>query len=226
MHAQFLALLFAGCEHQYLAIPGAVRVDGTPQYTYTGDWGVGAPPTYVVREGDLALSPGESATIDVDLTANVDLDVTEIVFFGFEDNATTLEDHWRYELTEDEIAAGHAEVTFLVTSKRPTREVCSPRVLGTWTCFHLVDEGIRRIGYAGAADTRMSMLGEVPLDISPLREGSPMGTCDLYTIEDCCGGAGGISAVECAWDPSCPCPEGAPEIRVDGDGYRICDCPG
>ena len=43
---------------------------------------------------------------------------------------------------------------------------------------------------------------------------------------DCCGGSGGIQAIECYIDPACDCPYPAGNTGTNGDGLSICACAG
>ncbi len=220
-----LALL-AGCEHQYIAIPDAEVIEGTPQYAYTNVWVGQTVPTYTLTEGSLDLALGSSATVEIGFAGEFEFTVTEIVLMGLNTGDSELGIHWRYVLDEDEIAAQKAEITIHALSEAPTKEWCTPKRLGTWTCYRVADEGINGLGLSAAGDDSISLFAEVPVTLAPLESAGEPGVCDGYTVDDCCGGSAGISAVECAWDPACDCPDGTTDVGYSGDGYRRCDCPG
>ena len=91
-------LLLAACEHhQYLAIPDAELVPGTPQYSYTELWVGEDLPEYRVHEGSLGLSGDSSVTLSIRWdTAH---EVKDLVFFGLDGQDTEIGAHWRYPLT-------------------------------------------------------------------------------------------------------------------------------
>ena len=225
----FFVLLLDACDHQYLAIPDAEIVEGTPQYAYDNVFVDPLTPTYTVTTGTLDLVTGESVTMEVDFSAAFSFEVTELVFLGLNitEDDSEFGDHWRYTLDSEEIAAKKAEITIYALDAEPTTEWCTPKHLGTWTCYQIADKGIHAIGLSAAGDADLSVFAEVPLTLPSMDTGGvPTDTCSAYTVDDCCAGGDGISVVQCAWDPSCDCPDGTTEIGTDAQGYRLCDCPG
>ena len=222
-----LASLIA-CDHQYLAIRNAEVVEGTPQYAYEDLWVGTTTPTYAVTSGSLDMTIHSSTTVAVSVAGDFAFPVTEIVFLGLANEYSEVGDHLVYILTNEERAAQRAEITIEVLAEKPTQEWCTPKRLGTWTCFIRVDEGLGGLGLAAAGGVSLSMYTELPSPLDALDgadEGGG-GICEGYTVEDCCGGSGGVQAVECAWDPACDCPAGTTDVGTTGDGYRRCDCPG
>lgn len=217
--------LLAACDHQYLAIPDAEVIEGTPQYAYSNLWVGPAVPTYTLTEGSLALVLDSSATIEIAFAGEFEFTVTEIVLMGLDAGDSELGIHWRYTLDEDELAAQKAEIAVHALSEAPTEEWCTPRRAGTWTCYQVVDEGVNGLGFSAAGDDSISLVAELPVTLAPLEGADEADACDGYTIDDCCGGSSGVSAVECAWDPSCDCPDGTNEAGSYGDGNLRCVCP-
>lgn len=225
-----ILLFLSACEHQYIAVPGARVLDGTPQYYYTNVWAGVVLPTYTVPEGSLDLTVDSSVTVEFDVSAAFEFEITEIVLFGLEDSGSEFGDHWLYELSEEEVASKKALVTIQAVSERPTKEQCTPKHLGTWTCFQVADDGVQGIGFAAAGTDSVSIPNTLPLTLPSRYPSSPSddsgGACSGYTAADCCTGSAGIEVVECAWDPSCACPDGTTDIGYFGDGLRRCACPG
>jgi len=140
---------------------------------------------------------------------------------------TEFGNHWLYELNDEEIAAQKAEITILATATRPTKEVCTPKHLGTWTCFQVADQGVNELGFSAAGADSVSVPAILPLTLPSMTPSAPSddtgGACGAYTVDDCCAGG---AALECAWDPACACPSGTTDMGYYGDGYRRCGCPG
>jgi hypothetical protein len=218
-----LPLLLSACTHQYLAIPGAVLVDGSPNYTYADIYAGPTEPTWTLSAGSTALETGASATIRVDFSLVTEFAVTELATLDTV-GATDFSQHWRFDLSEEERAAGVAELEIHALDARPDRDWCQRDGRGEGACFLQADLGVSTMGLMAAGGDTTTVPAWLPLSLDPLDEGA--GTCDAYDLEDCCGGAGGVEALQCAWDPSCPCPDGTEQIGTDADGYRICDCPG
>jgi hypothetical protein len=230
MFLAFLLPALIGCQTQYLVIPDAQVIEGTPQYAYSNVWVGAVTPTYALTEGSLDLEPdGSPATIEVDFSGPFDFGVTEILFMGLNTGDTEFGAHWKYELDASEIAAKKVVVHMYSVTKKPAKAGCSTKHLGTWVCFQGAKLGVTGLGLSAAGEDSVSIPAEVPLTLPPLVQtggSGPSGTCDAYTIDDCCGGSSGISAVECAWDPSCECPAGTSDLGFSGDGLRRCGCPG
>ena len=222
-----ILFLLSACNHQYVFIPGATVLEGTPQYYYTNVFTGTLAPTYVVTEGSLDLTVEQSVTVEFSFAEEFEFEVTEFVFYGLEAGDTEFGDHWLYELNDEEIAAKKAVLSIQATATRPTKEVCTPKHLGTWTCFLVADQGVNELGFSAAGSDSLSIPAVLPLTLpskSPSTPGDDTGdACSAYTADDCCAGG---AALECAWDPSCPCPSGTEDIGYYGDGNRRCDCPG
>lgn len=224
---RLLALLaLVACDHQYIAIRDAEVIDGTPQYAYDQLWVGDITPTYAVTAGGLDLSAEGSVTVEVSFAGTYEFTVTELVFLTFDNGYSDIGDHWVYTLDDDEKAAQKATITLELLTERPTKEWCTPKRAGTWTCFAKVDDGLDGLGLAAAGGDSVGLYLDFPVSVDAMDSDGGGGVCDGYTIEDCCGGSAGVSAVECAWDPACDCPEGTTDIGTYGDGNRRCDCPG
>ena len=221
-----LASLIA-CDHQYIAIRNAEVIDGTPQYAYDHLWLGTTTPTYALTGGSLDMTIHSSATVEVSVAGDFSFTVTELVFLGLDNAYSDVGDHLVYTLTPEEKTAQKAVITLEVLDEKPTQEWCTPKRLGTWTCFIRVDEGLGGLGLAAAGGDSLSMYTELPVNLDALDGGDDGGgMCEGYTVEDCCGGSPGIGVVECAWDPACDCPAGTTDVGTTGNGYRRCDCPG
>lgn len=231
-----LPFILFSCEHQYLAVRDAELIAGTPQYAYSDVWSGTVSPTYTVTEGSLDFfvdpasetTSSSSSTVEIDFSAAFEFSVTEIVFFGLVTGDSKFGDHWRYVLDDDEIATKKAEIEIVATNERPTREWCSPKHLGTWTCYQRADDGVDGVGLSAAGEDVISLYSILPVTLdsmNPDGDGDGGGECAGYTFEACCGGSTGISVIECAWEPSCACPSGTTDLGFYSDGYRRCGCP-
>lgn len=224
LHTVFAAVL-AGCgEHQYLGIPGAVLVAGSPNYTYDQAYQGATPPMVTVTEGDGTLVPGEHLTLRVDFSAIAELEVTELVVLDLE-GASLYHSHWRLDLTDEELAQGFAEVEVHALAEEPAMEWCARDYRGVpSTCYQRADEGETGVGLVAAGGDMTSAPVVVPITLAPLA-GSEPDACLGFTAADCCSGGGGVSVLQCSWPPECACPSGTGEAGFDGAGYRLCDCP-
>lgn len=221
-----VALLLACQPQQYIGIPDAEVIAGTPQYAYSNVWVGPTAPTFVVTAGDLELEPDSSVTLEIDVSGAFGFEVTEIVFLGLETGDTDFGSHWRYPLDADELLARKAVINIHSLTYKPPKPWCTVKHVGTWTCFQGARLGVDGLGLSAAGSDSVSIYTEVPVSIPRLGGSSEPGECAAYTVDDCCAGAPGIEAIECAWDPVCECPSGTTDLGFYGDGYRRCDCPG
>jgi hypothetical protein len=220
-----LAVLLVGCQHQYLAIPGATPVLNDDLDLHSTDQVF---PAWTIADGDVPDQVDESVTIDVPLDGAWSFEVTDLVFTVWLAETVSYGEYWVYELQEEERAAGVATITIQILSRKPTKEACSKWHVGTKVCFGRVDQGITTTSFfLTDLDGNGSYGAEVPITLPPLRDGGDApGEClDVDFGTPCCTASGGIRPTECRLDPSCGCPSGTVDVGTDERGFLVCECP-
>jgi len=214
-----LLALSAGCKHQYVAIPGATAVldQEWPEFVETT-----APTITVV--GDPALTVGGSVTLDVDVTG-----VSQFATTGLYITGPELYGHWVYPLSADELATGVASVDVYALDEQPTGAWCEEQSddgTGDPSCAQEADDGVTELDVFPTSEDTIGYPALAPITLPPKADGGSTGTCSDFTYDDCCGGSGGIQAIECYVDPACDCPTPAMANGTNGDGLTICTCSG
>ena len=228
-----LIVLLAGCEHQYVAIPGAEVIPGPYTTTHDPSWAGTTEPTAVFTEGDGVLTPGGSPTvIHVDFTNITEIEVTAIVIVGVDFSANELSampGHWERPLTEEEIEEGAVDIEVVALPEKPKKEWCFRDYRGVGTCYQELDEGLTGIGVSAASDEQLTPPQPLPVLLDPLVEPGG-GDCALYTFEECCGCTWdpnlgtNICPLECYVPPPCGCASGTSD-RGTFEGMNACVCP-
>jgi hypothetical protein len=220
-----LVLLLAGCQHQYLAIPGATPMATDEVGLDTTDVTI---PTYTVSAGDFPDQLDESVTLDIPIDGTWSFEVTEIVFGVWITETLSYAEYWVYEIQEEERTAGVVQLVIMLVSKPPSAQTCSRWHVGTKVCYGRVDEGIAWTSFFLADDGGTSSYGaEVPITLAPLTEVEDtgiVGECP-ETFDSCCATVNGMKPLECYVDPACACPSGTTDIGLHPNGYEACDCP-
>ena len=216
--------LLGACNQQYIAVPGAELVPGSPNYTYDNAYTVSLELPYTFVEGSPDLTVCDSTTVQVDFSVVTEFEVTELVFLDLV-GASEFYNHWRIDLTEEEMAAGSAEIEVFALDEKPKQEWCERDYRGVGRCYQESNEGLTGMGLAAAGDNTTTWATVLPLTLPPLVDDGLSDACASYTFADCCEGTSGISVIQCAWDPSCDCPAGTSYAGTDSSGYALCDCP-
>ena len=133
-------LLLAACRQQYLAIPNAELVPGTPQYSYNDLWVVGNRPSYGAADGSLAMRGEGSVTLGIGWETT--REVKALVFFGLDGQDTEIGAHWRYPLTVSERSEKYAMLTIHLLEDRPSASWCAETRPLTRDCYAAIDEGL------------------------------------------------------------------------------------
>lgn len=207
-----------GCSHQYLAIPGAEAV---LDQEWPANFVETAVPSITVV-GDPALSVGSSVTLDIDVTAVTTFAVTELFITGPE-----FYGHWLYAMSADELSSGVASVDVYALDEQPTGAWCTEQSddgTGDPYCAQEADDGVTELDVFPTSGDTIGYPALAPITLPADGGGGSSGTCSDFTYEDCCGGSGGIEAVECYVDPACGCPTPSAYTGTNGDGLSICTC--
>lgn len=217
--AVLLLALAVGCKHQHLAIPGATAVldQEWPEFVETTQ-----PVITVV--GDPALTVGGSVTLDVDLTG-----VTQFATTGLYITGPELYGHWEYPLTADELATGVASVDVYALEEQPSGAWCEEQSddgMGDPYCGQEAQDGVTELDVFPTSGGDIGYPALAPVTLPPEADGGSADSCSDFTYDDCCGGSGGIQAIECYVDPACDCPTPAVYTGTNGDGLSICACAG
>ena len=210
-----VAALLGCADKQYVAVPGAyVFVGDDPQTQATAQ-----APVVTVVQGVPQLVVGESVTMHVDVTMVTEVALTEVRIL-----TVPAVDEWVYPFSEDEIAAGGADIEIQLRDDKPTERSCEVNTKygqNGW-CAAPVEHETTQALLWGANETQSSSTTWFPLEIGSPDPADTPDSCASFTFADCCPSAG---VVLCALDPACGCPSGTSDGGLGGDGYRQCTCP-
>jgi hypothetical protein len=212
-------LLLSACgAGQYIAIPGAWVdtedvLDSTSATTQA--------PTVTVVEGSSDLTLGESVTLNISFVAVTEIVIDQVTIF-----IAPLPDLWIYELSEDEVAAGSVDIEIQAVESEPPASSCEMNTKygqNGWCAEPAASGTTEAVVWAQNEETNST---GTPFALTlPALDSGTSDACTSFTLDDCCGGSTGISAVSCAIDPACGCPDGTGGGDIGGDGYRQCTCP-
>lgn len=156
------ALTLCGCSsgddnHQYLLIPNAEFISGTP----TGTQAATAQQVVITQPTNgTTYTVNQTYTWKVDFTAITEIQV-EYIIIEVED----VDGYFVYPLTDEEIAAGFVEIETEVVDTEPVKEqVCNRDYRGNGVCYEKADEGVTGMDFSAANGSTTTLSWTPPVE--------------------------------------------------------------
>ncbi|MFH0799520.1 MAG: hypothetical protein V2A66_04985 [Pseudomonadota bacterium] len=128
--------------HQYLKIPNAVFVPGSPP----GSKGNTTQKPKVTAPPNTAYTLNQTVTWTVTFTSITEITVTDIII-----EVPDLDGYFVYPLTPDELAAGEVAIETEVVDSKPGGQVCNRDWRGNGTCYGEADTGVTGMDFTAAS---------------------------------------------------------------------------
>jgi hypothetical protein len=166
--------------------------------------GYSGAPTATLKSGSQSPTVGQSTVWTVSWSTITTFEVEVIVIWMEE-----LEGYFEYDLSDEEIADGYADIEMILTDEEPTTAEYCPQAVGNHTCYAPADEGVTDAQFSAApiGITATSYYVDVGFVIGPADGGdeTPAGgncgesgtcsnyiTCDLCSIQFCADMSGNM----------------------------------
>jgi hypothetical protein len=149
--AMFSVIILCGCggsstTHQYLMIPNAVFVSGTPS-----SGGSAAPTTQkpvITAPSSTTYTVNQIVTWTVDFSVVTEVTVKDIII-----EVDDINGYFVYPLTDAEIAAGTVDIETEVVNTEPAKtQYCNRDYRGNGTCYEQADTGVTGMDFSAASD--------------------------------------------------------------------------